>query len=144
MPKVNVYTLERPARRIETRTFEENGQSLTLAFHKPDAADLAMAAELAQKLIADWIDGNPDLGRGPAPFPYPDVKLSRLLCNNAAIAVECQAAEPAECYDAIEFLLMSSRLPETWLKIQRLLQELTSDPPASSPHGAAPPEARTG
>lgn len=144
MPKVNVYTLERPARRIETRTFEENGQRLTLSFHRPDAAELAMAAERAQKLTEDWIDGNPDLGRNPASFPYPDVKLSRILCQNAAIAVECQEAEPAERYDEIEFLLMSARLPETWLKIQRLLQELMLDPPASSPDGAAPPEAPTG
>jgi hypothetical protein len=137
MPKVNVYALERPARRVETRTFEENGQSLTLAFHKPDAADLAMAAERAQKLIEDWITGSEI--RGPAPFPYPEVKLSKLLCNNVAVAVECQEAEdPAERYEAIEFLVMSARLPETWMQVQRLLQELTASPPVASPNGASP------
>jgi hypothetical protein len=139
LPKVNVYNLARPARRVESRDFAENGETLSLAFHKPDAADLAMAAERAEKLVADWIEGNPETGRGPAPFPYPDVKLSRLLCNNVAVAVECQEADdPAERYDEIEFLLMSARLPESWLQIQRLLQELTASPPAPSPNGASP------
>lgn len=137
MPKVDVYHLARPARRVETCDFEENGQKFTLAFHKPDMADLAMAAERAEKLIEDWITGSEI--RGPAPFPYPEVKLSKFLCHNVAVAVECQEADdPAERYDEIEFLLMSVRLPESWRQIHRLLQEFNAGPPVPGPNGASP------
>ena len=139
MPKLNVYALERPARPVTTETFTENGQTLTIAFRRPDAADLALAAERAQKLTEDWITGSEI--RGPAPFPYEDVKPSRVLFDNICVAVESQVVEePGDAYTEIEFLLLAARLPNTWLKIQRLLRELSAveaaDPKESPP--AAP------
>lgn len=137
MAKVNVFNLTRPERPTITRSFEENGERLTIAFHKADAAELALAAELADQLIEAHITGSEI--RGPAPFYYPDVKLSRLLCNNVAIAVQTQEVEdPADAYDEKEFLVMSVRMPETWLGIQRILQELNAGPPAPGPNGASP------
>lgn len=138
MPKVNVFTLTRPERPVETREFTEAGQTFTLTFREPDAADLALAAERAQRLVEDYLTGS-DI-RGPAPYPHDDVKPSRILFNNVAVAVECQAPEnPGEAYDAEEFLLMTARLPQTWLQVQGWLQDLTRrhlDPKAPPP---APP-----
>jgi hypothetical protein len=140
MPKLNVYGLERPERPVQEFTFEERGHTLTVSFRRPDAADLAIAAELSERLTQDYLTGNPDLGRGPAPFPYPDVKPSRSLFHNACVAKECQVVEnPADAYDEVEWLLIAARLPETWLKILRVLQGLLEGPTdPKEPSPAAP------
>lgn len=127
MPKLNVYTLPRPKRKVETRTFREGEVELELTLRAPDVADMARAAEAAKRLTEDYITGS-DLRPEAAPFPEPEVKVSEALFQTVALIAEMQpATDPRERYDAVEFTLLAANLPRTWTKIQRWVGELVAD-----------------
>jgi hypothetical protein len=131
LPKINVYQLKRPERRIETRTFEENETTFTLTLQEPDAADLSRIGEEADRLLEDYVTGNED--RPAAPFPVDGIKLSKTLLLNAAAIAECQTdTDLIDRYQSEEFIAISAAMPETWLKLQRWVNDLSkkwqSDP----------------
>lgn len=115
--KLNVWTLEKRERAIETRTFSQDGEEFTLTLRPPDVADLARAAEVAQQLKEDYITGSSI--RPAIPFPG-DVKVSEALFLLAATAAEMQCPEnPADRYDPEELVRLGDKLPEAWAEAQQ-------------------------
>jgi hypothetical protein len=116
LAKLNVFTLAKRERAIETRTFREDGEEFTLTLRTPDLADLARAAEVAQQLEEDYLTGA--AGRPPIPFPG-DVKVSKALFLLAATAAEMQCPESAaDRYEPEELVQLADKLPEAWAEAQ--------------------------
>lgn len=117
MKRIDPYSLPRPERKVEERTFNDDGIEFALALREPNAGDVARASEVCDRLVEDFITGVEGV-RGPAEFPDPDVKSSRTLFLHCAITAELQVWEnPAQGYQPHDFVVLSARLPRTWAKI---------------------------
>ena len=115
MPKLDPYSLPRPKRPAETRTFILDGEEypLTLTLRRLTFADDAAAEDEVNSLKETYLTGS-DL-RGPAPFPDPDVTPSETLFRTAARIRRMQCPEdPADAYDTMELLFLSGRQPNNY------------------------------
>lgn len=118
MAKIDPYTLPRPKRPVETRTFTEDGEDapLTLTLRRLSYPDDAAAREEAQGLVETFITGN-EL-RGPAPFPDLDITPSQRLFVTAAQLARMQCPpDPADAYDTMEILTLSVRQPKNFVAL---------------------------
>jgi hypothetical protein len=123
MAKLNPYSLPRPERPVQTRTFADRGVELVLTLHPPDAADMMRANEGADQLWEMYVTGNED--RGPAPLPEPDIKISRPLFQFAALLAEMQCpADPGDVYTAVDLITLFVKLPRAWQGVQKWVGEL--------------------
>lgn len=124
MPRIDPYSLPRPERKTETRTFTDDGVELTLTLREANAGDVARASEVADGLVEDFITGIQGF-RGAAEFPDPDVKPSRTLFVQCALAAELMVAEErGQAYSAVDFAIFSARLPRAWAQISIWIGQL--------------------
>jgi hypothetical protein len=124
---LDFFNLPIPPRPQSTRTYDQDGVPLTFTLRWPNASDRALASEDAAAMVRDYIDGDRELGREAAPFPDPETIPSATLFQACAIVARMQAPTSSERREPLEFALLASRLPRTWMAIQqevnRLLQE---------------------
>jgi hypothetical protein len=125
MQKVNPFTLPRPVREVVTREFSADGVTVTIAFRRPDAADMNRAAETARRRVQEFITGDPEMGRGPADF-FDGIKVSESLLLLCAAAEEMQPPE-ARLYTDIEFVMLLDRLPTDGPRIAAFVREMQID-----------------
>jgi len=124
--KLDVFRLKRPDRPTDTRSFPDpSGETLTLTLRAPDAADAARAAESAEELIRTYITGSEI--RDAAPFPDPEVGVSRTLFHTAALIAEMQPEDAEERYSAIELAIVMVKLPVAWRGVQGWTESLIRD-----------------
>jgi hypothetical protein len=141
MQKVDLWAHARPQREVVERTFQADGDPITLRFRRPDAADMCRAAEVAKRLVEDYITGSDDR---PAAEFWDGIKLSEQLCMTAATAEQMQ---PEQVYSAEEFILMQDRRPTDWPEINALIREQSrhwreasgKSPAVRAEKSAAPP-----
>jgi hypothetical protein len=125
MQKINPYDLPRPSRPVEERVFDADGVSVVIAFRRPDAADMNMAAEVAKRLTKDYITGYPEEGTPPAEF-FDGIKVSEALFMLAATGQEMQPPEK-KVYTAEEFVMLMDRLETDGVRIARWINEKQQD-----------------
>jgi hypothetical protein len=122
LAKLDVFSLQRRERQAQTRTFEQDGVSFTLTLRPPDVADLARAAEVAQRMKEDFITGSE--ARPACEFPG-GVKVSEALFLLAATAAEMQCPENrADRYEPEELIQIADKLPEAWAEAQAWIGSL--------------------
>jgi len=136
--KLTCSNLPRATRVAEEREFTESstGARIALTLRRANAADCAKANEEAQRLIEDYITGSEI--REAAPFPDPEIKLSRTLFLNCATLSEMQ---PAEGYSALDMVFISDRMPGAWMQIQewaRSLNQAQERDPGNAPGAPGP------
>lgn len=116
MPKLDPYSLPRPKRTIETKTFALDGDDYPLTLTLADrltVAGEAAALDEQRRLTETYLTGSEI--RGAAPFPDPEVEPSETLFRLASRIARLQAPEnPADAYDTMELLLLSVRVPKSF------------------------------
>lgn len=118
MSDIDIFGLPRLSRSSEEKTYEEQGQKLSLFLRWPNASDRGIASEDAQELARDFITGDGD--RPAAEFPDPDVIPSATLFNACALVARMQCPPPGrKRYGALELAVLSARLPRTWIAVQQ-------------------------
>lgn len=121
--RIDPFSLPRPDRKVETREFTENGVAFSVSFIVPNSSDMSCATEACDQMAETYIDGS-DV-REAAPFPDVDVKPSRILFFNCALAYEIQqVTDPRLRYSREEWAVMSVRLPRVWGEICTWLADL--------------------
>ena len=138
MRKIDVFSLPRPERLVEERTFAADGHTITLAFRRPDAADMNMAATTAKRLCEEFITGID--GLPPATF-WDEIKVSESLFMLAASAQEMQPPD-RRIYSAEEFVVMMDRLPTDGVRIAQFIREMQMDWRAHQGNGSGAPTER--
>lgn len=143
MNTVDPFRLPRPKREIVTRTFSADGVSITLAFRRPDVAEMNRAAEVARQLVADFITGDAREDRPPADF-FDGIPVSEsyfVLCASAEQMQPPPDLMPEGCqrYDAVNFAVLLDRLPTDGPRIAAFVREMQVDWRASSGNSPGAP-----
>src|SRR6185369_1255096 len=86
--KLDVWTLEKRERPVETRSFEQDGIGFTLSLRVPNAAELSQGNEISRRLIETHVTGTAD--RPPIPFPG-GIVLTDTFCLLMAMFFVMQA-----------------------------------------------------
>lgn len=141
MPKLNVLSMARRERKIETRTFDRDGEPLTVTLTEVDAAIVARAQEIHEEACKTFIDGFED-GQPPAPFPDEHVRPSKSLFFNCAMLEQLQVVEhEQDRYRLWEWAVISDRRPRDWVDLcnwaDGLGKEFAADPGKSAGAPAA-------
>lgn len=115
MPKLDPYSLPRPARESERRSFMLDGEThpLTLTLRRLSYPEDVAAQEEAREFVSTYITGN-DV-RGAAPFPDPDVTPSATFFLTVCRLARMQCpADPADRYETMELMHLSILQPRNF------------------------------
>jgi hypothetical protein len=118
LPKINPFTLQRPAREVQVHTVvdaQHPEHSVTIALREMDAVDQHRAEDLSSKLVEKYITGKDKLN---FIVGGESVALSEQLCSVAASLEVMQADhEGADRYTAEEFMAFAAVLPNLWVQL---------------------------
>lgn len=128
--KINPWSLKRPERPQETRSFTDPlqpGVEVALTLRPLDAPGWAVAMERADELITLYVTGDPDEGIEPSLYPAPNgepLKLARRVCRNVAALHLMQAGPKDEQYTESELIALMASMPTAWTEILTWSAEL--------------------
>ena len=128
MPLINAYALKRPDR--PTRTFTakpENGETLTLSLQRLSNPRRYKAMARAQEMTAKYLEGDPQEGIPPMPFPTSydgdRPELSPELFQEAAV-IECM--QVGEGYAFADLIHIADALEESWQQLVTFCRALNA------------------
>lgn len=118
------YDLPRPKRTTITRTFKEHGQEVTFTFREPSLPDVLAASEMMEKLWERHVTGTDT--EEAVGLMDPSIPPSRPLFSLACVLYTLQVAgNPAERLDPLAWMVLLDRMPNTAMKLQSVIVELS-------------------
>ena len=116
MPKVNVLNQPRYERKRLTKTYEQDGEPITLSLIEPNGPRMARAGQKVAEMVEQFIEGSDE--EPAVMFPDPDVEPSEHLFWSACVLEEMQTeTDVRERYEAWEFCVIAARRPHDWQAI---------------------------
>lgn len=142
--RVNPFSMSRPKRPQETRTFtdpEQPGKAITITLRGLTHPEAYKAVERAQEAIRDYIHGDEARGLPPAPFPSVAgefIEVTEKMLYDMASVELAQVETPGEgaVYTLEELIALSVTMPAAFDGITSFYAELQKRGRAQEKNGS--------